>query len=80
MIKSVTAVKKGWGSMPHRSVSFLTAEEKEAIRKGELVYFEISKTHYRQSGFKVVTQYQGKFDSREPSGEELKMIIAEGGK
>jgi len=80
MIKSVTAVKRGWGSVPHRSVSFLTKEEKEAVKSGEMVYFEIDKTHYTQSGYKIVTCYAGKFDSREPTNEELVAILEEGGK
>ena len=75
MIKSETAVKRGWGSMPHRSVSFLTPEEKQAVRDGEVVYFPINKTHYKQSGFKIVTHFYGKFDSREPTESELVEIL-----
>jgi len=71
MIKSVTAVKRGYGSAPHRSVSFLTDREREAVKRGEIVYFEINKTHYTQSGYKIVIYNCGRYDSREPTTEEL---------
>ena len=75
MIKSTTAVKRGYGSMPHRSVSFLTKEEREAVKNGETVYFEINKTHYMQSGYKIVTHSPYGWDCREPSETELAEIL-----
>jgi hypothetical protein len=78
MIKSVTAVKHGFGSMPHRSVSGLTKSEREAVKNGETVYFAINKTHYMQSGYKIVTHSSYGWDSREPSEAELKQITGKG--
>jgi len=75
MIKSVTAIKKGFGSMPHRSVRFLTKEEREAVKNGEMVYFQIDKTHYMQSGYKIVIHSPYGWDCREPNDAELAEII-----
>jgi len=71
MIKSITAVKRGYGRARYRSVSGLAAEEREVVKSGGIVYFEIYKTSHMQSSYKVVTCYNGRFDSREPSEAEL---------
>ncbi len=76
MIKSTTAIKHGYGSMPHRWVSGLTDIERDAVKNNtEIVYFVINKTHYTQSGYKIVTYYFGKYDSREPTNQELNLIV-----
>ena len=75
MIKSITAIKRGFGSIPHRSVSFLTKREREAVKNGELVYFQIDKTSYMQSGYKIVTHSPYGWDSREPNEAELVEIL-----
>lgn len=80
MIKSTTAVRHGSGSDPFRWVSFLTAKEREIVRKGGKVYFKSSKRNYLQSGFKIVTYYAGKYGFREPSDSELKEIKKKEGK
>jgi len=72
--ESLTAEKHGYGSMPHRWVSGLTKAEHAAVKRGEIVWFRIPKTHYTQSGYKVVTYYYGKWDSREPTSSELRII------
>lgn len=74
MIKSVTAKKYGFGSMPHRHVSGLTKAEREAVKNGETVYFEIDKTSYMQSGYKIVTHSPYGWDCREPNTDELAQI------
>jgi len=78
LIQSVTAIKKGWGSAPYRSVSGLTNTEKDAVKQGHLVWFRIEPWHYTQSGYKVVTYKQGfvrhYWDSREPRVDELDAI------
>jgi len=76
IIKSETAQKKGLGSCPHRSVTHLTKEERAAVKAGATVYFEIYKTHYTQSGYKIVTIYNGRYDSREPTKLEFIAIKA----
>jgi hypothetical protein len=75
MIESKTAIKHGWGSMPHRSVSGLTTKEREAVKNGDKVFFRIDKTHYMQSGYKIVTHSPYGWDSREPTTDELTEIL-----
>ena len=78
-MESHTAVKHGWGSSPYRWVSGLTQAERDAVQAGHMVWFEIEPTHYTQSGYKVVFLSRwGRWDTREPTPEELKAII--GGK
>lgn len=74
MIKSTTAIKHGYGSMPYRTVSGLSKIERDTVKNGELVYFIITKTHYMQSGYKIVTYFNGRYDSREPNTNELTEI------
>lgn len=74
MIKSITAIKHGYGSMPYRHVSGLTPNERAAVKNGEKVYFQIDKTHYMQSGYKIVTHSAYGWDCREPSEQELNEI------
>jgi len=76
IIESKTAVKHGGGSLPYRWVSGLTDKERAAVRKGELVFFRVPKTHYTQSGYKVVTYYFGKYGFREPNDVEMRKIKA----
>ena len=78
-IESKTAQKNGWGRMPHRSVTRLTAEERQAVKNGDIVWFWFEPWHYTQSGYKVVTYWAGgpKFDSREPTAQELLNVIAQ---
>ena len=74
LVKSCTAEKHGYGSMPWRWVSGLTAGERDAVRNGDIVYFEINKTSYMQSGFKIVTHSDRGWDCREPNAIELENI------
>jgi len=76
MRRSLTARKHGWGRDHYRWVSGLTAEEREAVKNGQLVCFKIPNRHPSQSGYKVVTYYDG-YDCREPSPVELQQIRKE---
>jgi len=78
-IESTTAQKVGWGRMPHRSVTRLTPAERQAVRDGHVVWFSFEPWHYMQSGYKVVTYWAGgsRFDSREPTPDELERIKQE---
>jgi hypothetical protein len=77
-IESKTAQKSGWGRMPYRRVTRLTAEERRAVRDGHMVWFGFEPWHYTQSGYKIVTYWAGgpKYDSREPTPSELLGIKA----
>jgi hypothetical protein len=74
IIKSTTARKHGWGSMPHRSVSHLTSAERQAVRNGDIVYFRFTPWNPMQSGIKIVTVSPYGFDCREPSISERQII------
>lgn len=75
MIKSLTAIKHGYGSMQFRHVSHLTQPERDAVKHGETVYFVIPKTSYMQSGYKIVKYHPVYgYDSREPNDNELALI------
>jgi len=76
MRQSLTARKHGWGRDHYRWVSGLTAEEREAVKNGEMVWFKIDPWHYTQSGYKVVVYRRG-YDCREPSPIELQQIRKE---
>lgn len=78
-IESKTAQKNGWGTMQYRSVTRLTADERHAVKHGDLVWFEFEPWHHTQSGYKIVTYWAGgpKFDSREPTSWELLNIIVQ---
>ena len=78
-IESKTAQKNGWGRMPYRSVTRLTAEERQDVRDGHVVWFKFTPWHYMQSGYKIVTYWAGgpKYDSREPTPWELLNVIAQ---
>ena len=77
-LESKTAKKRGWGRMPYRYVSGLIAEERQAVKDGHVVWFNFEPWHHAQSGYKVVTYWEGgpQFDSREPSAAELAEIKA----
>jgi len=76
-IESKTARKIGWGRSWWRRVSGLLPEERQAVRDGGTVWFSFRPWHYTQSGYKVVTVYGDKFDSREPTPAELVIIATE---
>ena len=76
-IESKTAYKIGWGSSWWRSVHGLLQSERQAVRKGHHVWFSFRPWHYTQSGYKMVTVYQNRFDSREPTQEELQAMREE---
>ena len=77
-IESKTAKKRGWGRMPYRHVSGLTAEERQAVKDGDVVWFSFEPWHHAQSGYKVCTYWAGgsRWDSREPTAAELAQINA----
>ena len=75
-IESKTAQKKGWGRDLYRSVTRLTATERQAVKDGHIVWFSFSPWHYMQSGYKVVTYNAYGYDSREPTSYELKVLRA----
>jgi len=74
MIKSDTAIQHGSGSF--RWVSGLSKKEREAVKNGEMVYFESFKTYHTQSGYKIVSYRCGRYGSKEPNDAELKEIQA----
>jgi hypothetical protein len=77
MIESKTARKNGWGKSRWRSVTHLTSEERYAVRfSTALIWFRFVPWHYTQSGFKIVIQNGDRFDSREPSSDQLLAIKA----
>ena len=74
-LESVTAYKTGWGSATYRWVGGLSREEKLAVLGGTAkVFFRFTPWHYTQSGIKIVTSSYGRYDSREPTDEELRII------
>ena len=73
-IESKTAQKNGWGSMRFRSVTRLTADERQAVKDGHIVWFSFAPLHYTQSGYKIVTYWGGGFNSREPTKDELEQV------
>ena len=73
-IESLTAYKTGWGRAWWRRVYGLTPEERQAVRAGSIVWFAFTPWHYTQSGYKVVTVYGDRLDSREPTPAELVVI------
>ena len=79
VIESQTAQKNGWGSDSYRSVTRLTADERQAVQDGDIVWFSFTPWHYTQSGYKIVTFWAGgpKYDSREPTPDELRLIMAQ---
>ena len=79
-IESQTAYKIGWGSAPWRRVCGLLSTEKQAVRDGHIVWFEYKPWHYMQTGYKVVTVYGYRFNSREPYDDELESILKMKGK
>ena len=76
MIESKTARKNGWGRARYRSVTNLTKAERFAVRAGILVWFRYQPWHYTQSGYKIVIENGDRFDSREPSSDQLASIKA----
>ena len=74
MRKSLTGKVIGRGSMPYRRISWLTETERQTVRNGEIVYVDSGKTHYTQSGYKIVTFYYGLYGHREPTPAELGQI------
>jgi hypothetical protein len=74
-IESQTAYKIGWGSTRWRRVGGLLPTERQAVRDGNIVWFEYKPWHHMQTGYKVVTVYGYRFDSREPTDDELASII-----
>ena len=79
VIESQTAQKNGWGSDSYRSVTRLTADERQAVKDGDIVWFSFTPWHYTQSGYKIVTFWAGgpKYDSREPTPDEVRLIMAQ---
>ncbi len=73
-IESKTAFKVGWGRSRWRRVGGLLPEERQAVRDGDIVWFAYTPWHYTQSGYKVVTVYGDRFDSREPTAAELRYL------
>ena len=55
-----------------------TAEERQAVKDGDVVWFSFEPWHHAQSGYKVCTYWAGgsRWDSREPTAAELAQINA----
>lgn len=76
IIVSKSAYSRGWGSMPHKTVSGLSADEREAIRSGSAV---VLMTNCPPSGgnngtgttVREVYEFRGRFYHRVPSAEIL---------
>jgi hypothetical protein len=73
-IESKAASKVGWGRSVWRRVGGLLPEERQAVRDGDIVWFAYTPWHHTQSGYKIVTVYGDRFDSREPTAAELAAI------
>jgi hypothetical protein len=73
-IESRTALKHGWGTAPWRWVSGLTPAERRAVKNGGIVFFRFIAWHWSQTGVKVVTYRNERYDAREPTPSELAVI------
>ena len=80
MRKSLTARILGRGSDQWKHVTYLTPDERVAVRNGELVYVvDEAAHHYNQSGYKIVIENVTGFQHREPNADQLAEILrAEG--
>jgi len=50
MIESKTAESRGFGSDRYKSVSFLTKEERDAVKKGEIVWYREDSSRVHGAG------------------------------
>ena len=73
-ILSKTGKIHGVGSDPYKWVSGLTQKERDADRKGKIVYIKYRPNHYTQSGFKICKYTYGRWGHREPTNAELRKI------
>jgi hypothetical protein len=76
MIISKTAVQRGFGCQPYKSVSFLTYDERKAVRDGELVLFKSTRLSGGNYGtlWRKVLYKAGRYIPRVPTDEEMELI------
>jgi len=74
MKKATTGKIHGGGSMPFRWVSGLTKKDQELVKAGKKVYLKTGKTHYTQSGYKIIKYSGHGYQFREPTDNELAQI------
>lgn len=70
---SKTAKQSGYGSARYKSVTFLTKEERELVKKGVRVFFESE----RLSGgtyWRVAVHNRGRINPRVPTDEEIALL------
>ena len=75
IIISKSAYSNGWGSMPWKTVSGLSAEERQAIRNGAVVLMTNCPPSGGNNGtgttVREVYEFRGRFYHRVPSAEIL---------
>lgn len=69
MIISTTAVIHGRGKNRFKWVSGLTEQERDAVRRGELVLVRDHNTHHTTTEYKQVSYNYGKYQHRNYYGE-----------
>lgn len=69
MIISTTAVIHGRGSSKFKWVSNLTEQERDAVRRGELVLIRDHNTHHTTTEYKQVSYNYGQYQHRNYYGE-----------
>jgi len=84
---STTAVIRGRGSAPYKSVTQLTAPEREHARAGGMVLIQDNNPHSACSGWKRVVVWNGRYSHREfipggipgtaPGDQKLRAYIVE---
>ena len=69
MIISTTAVIHGRGSSKFKWVSNLTEQERDAVRRGELVLIRDHNNHHTTTEYKQVSYNYGQYQHRNYYGE-----------
>lgn len=68
---SQTGIGHGWGSDPYKWVSHLTAEERTAVKNGQLILVTDCPTHAGNPSFRAVVYANGRFTHRIPDAVSL---------
>jgi len=79
IIISKTAVIRGRGSDPYKSVTHLTPDERAAIRAGKTVLVADENQHPQCAPFKRVYEYKGRFYHRNATPRQCAIAKATGG-